>query len=181
MQVTNTPTNSTPSTPHPKRPTYRTLSISGVSVRTDIEPSPPLNSNVRAFSEQGLSRYSRSFCAGQDSAHRRSKTRKYLHFQQEVSEQHERRRELARRKFDIARETREVYSAIRKKKRAALAKFKPELTPVKSHKLKKVKSLSRSPKKRKEESNVKREVSTSSSSSVQTGNSWKGTLKRFDD
>ncbi|KHJ85016.1 hypothetical protein OESDEN_15263, partial [Oesophagostomum dentatum] len=52
-------------------------------------------------------RYSRSFCAG-GSVHRRSG---------EASEQHERRRELARRKFDIAKETREVYSAIRKKKR----------------------------------------------------------------
>ncbi|RCN33469.1 hypothetical protein ANCCAN_20693, partial [Ancylostoma caninum] len=129
-----TPTKSKTSSPSPKQPTIRTLSISGVSVRTDGEqltttPEKGVGaSSERAFPRtlpiSGVSvRADGTPIRPHNNAFRKSFPN-VGHFmsqrhQSNSSEQLERRRELARRKFDLAEQKRAQFTE--RKKRSALS------------------------------------------------------------
>ncbi|RCN28805.1 hypothetical protein ANCCAN_25449 [Ancylostoma caninum] len=111
--------------------------------------------------------------------------------QSNSSEQLERRRELARRKFDLAEQKRVQFTE-RKKRSALSARPGAAGTATNFRNGKKVKTSSKSPLKRSKSSGncskapsytvakVKREMATPTRPQ-RTGNSWQGKIKRFED
>ncbi|EYC34668.1 hypothetical protein Y032_0001g88 [Ancylostoma ceylanicum] len=197
-------TSSKASTPPPKQPTIRTLSISGVSVRTDVEHTTPEKS-VRTLSERAFSRTLpiSGVSVRADGTPIRPHSDTYRksfpgvgHFipqrhQSNSSEQLERRRELARRKFDLAEQKRAQFKG--RKNRNALSKRPGTAASVTYFQNgKKVKTPSKSPHKRSKSAGdrvrtpsytvpkVKREMATPLKT-PRAGNSWQGKIKRFED
>ncbi|CAJ0599639.1 unnamed protein product [Cylicocyclus nassatus] len=189
----------------PKQPEYRTLSISGVSVRTDGEKE----SFFRPAASPGVSRtlpisgisiradgtpirphtesYRRSFPNMRHSTPQRYTSR--------ATEQYERRRELARRKFDLAEQKRmQGRKNIPKVEKYNHASKRSGTPSYKNSREFRANSSTRSPFKRPASEGshhsrgpsyvvpkVKREVSSYSDTSPRPSNTWRGKIKRFED
>ncbi|KAK6741176.1 hypothetical protein RB195_009186 [Necator americanus] len=175
IEGTNTPSSSKTQPSPPKQPRFRTLPISGVSVRIDGEHTSTLQSDFHVSPDRSLSRtlpisgvsirtnstpirspaeiYRKSFSGGGRFLARRHSMG--------ASEQIERRRELARRKFDLAQQNR-AQCAARRKRNNGMRKSET------AEKLQKGKK-------------VKKEASTNSNQSPCASNAWRGKIKRFSD